>query len=443
MRNVFTFARLTLKLLVRNRAVHAVLALVLVVSAGVFWNARADGQLINELPVRIQYSLGITYALMTLVMMALACFAVRSQLDQKQIHTVTSRPISRLQIYFGQWLGVLMLAIVAEGVMLAGLLTLTWHHAGSYDEEARNAAWQEFGVVRYEAHPQQRDLGDLVDEEIVRLREIGTLEGRVTADFRATLASNVRSTQQLCLPNAKRTWRFALPKEPSEGETVELRFKYYAGGRPESLPLTWDIAAQDSQQGYTVKVERSASRRHTLKIPMAEFPKSRSIAVTLTNHSDREIILGRTSGVRIRYIDGGWLSNMLRGAGLHVLHLGTVCAVGMMAGIAFTFPVAVFVSLALFLSSMAGQFFSGIARELLSHDGITLAERLAVVMIKTGQWLTGGMQPPELIRSLATGVVVSWGDSSVWIMQTLMYCLIAAALGCVILQRKELSKLQA
>lgn len=440
---VWTIARLTVRLLVRNRAFQLLLLVIGCVALVVFRQSGSDGELVNELRVRLQYSLSVTYALLTLMIMAIACFSVRTQLDEKQIHMLSSRPVSRPQMFLGQWAGVVFVAICAELVLLGVVGLASWQFAGSFAEAQRQAAWQRLGTVRFEARPTMPELDDLVAAEIRRRQDNGELSGPPTSEMRELLIKEERRKQQLCPPGESREWFFELPEAPGSERQTELRFKYYTGGRPAALNLRWQIEAEDSQQAFETQVVKPPERVHIVEIPSREFPDSRRLAVRLTNESDREIILGRTSGVRLRYVYGGWAGNVVRAAGMHVLHLATVVSVGMMAGVAFTFSVASFVSLVLFLSSMSAGFFRNIARELASHDDITLLEQIAVGLISMGQWITGGMRPPDVVQALSTGLFVSPFGELNWLLQTVVYCLLAIGLGCVLLDRKELSKLQA
>ena len=105
MKNILTIAKLIILLNARKGTFWGVLLIIVGTSTFIFWASSGDNILINELQLRLQYSFTLSYSLLTLVIISLSCYTVRSQIDQRQIHMLTSFPISRKEIWLGKWLG--------------------------------------------------------------------------------------------------------------------------------------------------------------------------------------------------------------------------------------------------------------------------------------------------------------------------------------------------
>jgi len=122
-----------------------------------------------------------------------------------------------------------------------------------------------------------------------------------------------------------------------------------------------------------------------------------------------------------------------------------VAAIGLMAGVAFTFPVASFIVMVMFMLSVGADLFKQVVRETqLEGSEMDALDQVVVWITSFGIWLTKGMQPPAVVERFATGVSIPLDSLLVqWVPGLVVYGLLAGGIGVVALKRKELSKLQA
>ncbi|MFT5130536.1 MAG: ABC-type transport system involved in multi-copper enzyme maturation permease subunit [Rhodothermales bacterium] len=445
MSSIFTIARLTVKLAMRSGALWGVLALVVATSSFLFFASTGDGHLVNELQVRVQYSFGLTYSLLTLMVIALSVFTVRSQLDEKQLHMLTSRPVSRPQVLIGQWLGMVVIAGVAEFALLMTIAGASSLLGRGYNADERALADAQLGTVRYEAQAARKPFADQVADRINTLRADGTVTGAMSPELRKEIEQQIRRDQQIVPVGGQREWRFVLSDRVSTGETAELRYKIYADNQRQPVRGSFRVWSANSPETFEQAFEAEPFRSHVMQIPLDQFPKSHEVMVELKNGSDRELYLGRTQGLRLYYVDGSMSGNAAKAFGLHLLHLAVVAAIGLMAGVAFTFPVAAFMVMVLFLLSIGAGFFQQVVRETrLEGSEMSALDQAAVAVTSFGIWLTKGMQPPSVVERFATGISIPLDSLLLsWVPGALVYGLIAGGIGIVALKRKELSKLQA
>ena len=445
MRSILTIARLTVKLAMRTGALWGILALVALTAAGLFFASTGDGALVNELQVRVQYSFGLTYSLLTLMIIAMSVFTVRSQLDEKQIHMLTSRPVSRAQVLIGQWLGMVAIAAVAEFALLATLAGASALFGNGFEASEQAMAEARLGTVRYEARAAQKPFSEQVVNRINDLRASGTITGAMSPALRKEIEQQIRRDQQIVPVAGRKEWRFVLSQRVQQGESAELRYKIYAENRRSAVTGTFRVWSDGAPESFEQAFEVEPFRSHTIQIPLAQFPKSHEVKLSLENRSERDLYLGRTRGIRLYYVDGSRQANAVKAFGLHLLHLAVVAAVGLMAGVAFTFPVASFIVMVLFLLSAGAGLFEQVVRETqLAGSEMSLLDKAAVAITSFGIWLTKGMQPPPVVERFATGVSIPLDSLLLsWVPGILVYGLIAGSIGIFALKRKELSKLQA
>jgi hypothetical protein len=445
MSNILTIARLTVKLAMRTGAFWGLLALVAATAGFLFFASTGDGNLVNELQVRVQYSFGLTYSLLTLIIIAMSVFTVRSQLDEKQIHMLTSRPVSRAQVLTGQWLGMVVMAGVAEFALLATIAGASSLFGRGFEASQQEMADSQLGTVRYEARAAQQPFAQQVSSRVNDLRASGTITGALSPEIRLEIEKQIRRDQQILPVAGRKEWRFVLSERVSEGETAELRYKIYAENRRQPVKGTFRVWSDGSPESFEQEFEVEPFRSHVMQIPLAQFPKSYEVKVSLENSSERDLYLGRTRGVRLFYVDGSMHGNALKAFGLHLLHLAVVAAIGLMAGVAFTFPVASFIVMVMFMLSVGADLFKQVVRETqLEGSEMDALDQVVVWITSFGIWLTKGMQPPAVVERFATGVSIPLDSLLVqWVPGLVVYGLLAGGIGVVALKRKELSKLQA
>ena len=70
-----------------------------------------DGTLKGRLQTFVSYGLSLAGLLLCLLTVAVSVYSITSDLDQRQIYTVLTKPIRRFQLLLGKLLGVVLLDI--------------------------------------------------------------------------------------------------------------------------------------------------------------------------------------------------------------------------------------------------------------------------------------------------------------------------------------------
>jgi ABC-type transport system involved in multi-copper enzyme maturation permease subunit len=444
MKDVLTVMAMTLRLAVRSRTLFAVMIVVAAVAAFIFGASRGDGEVVNELQLRVQYSYAFAYSVLTLLLIAIACYTVRSQIDGKQMHMLTSLPIGRAHIWLGQWLALIVLAAIGLGTLFVTIGGCCWLLMRQAPAAEAAAAREQLGRIRYEVWPQRPPLRQLVKSRLAELRAAGTLPDKLGDAAREQIARDARKADQLVPARVSRTWQFALPGDPqAASDTLEIRFRFYADKRRDPVVGTWTLSSVDGKALASVPFSAYPFTSTSVTVPVSHLAGERRFALTLDDAHTRDLIVTRASGLRVFYDDGPLAANIVKAFGLQLVHLAAISAAGLMMGVAFTFAVSAFLTLVLFALSLSSGFFVGMVRESGDFLQQSVQEQLGVGAMQLGLWLTRGLQPPDIVSDFSTGtsIPLGWLASS-WLPGLLVYLVIVAGLGSILLQRKELDKVQ-
>ena len=109
MRSIWAVAINTIKQAVRMKiaVVFVVLLAILLPVMGII--VTGDGTMKGRLQTFVSYTLSLTSSMFCLLVMIASAYSLTSDIKQKQIYTVLTKPIRRTQLIIGKLLGVILL----------------------------------------------------------------------------------------------------------------------------------------------------------------------------------------------------------------------------------------------------------------------------------------------------------------------------------------------
>src|SRR4030042_2957264 len=112
MRSIWAVAINTLREAVRMKTaiIFIILLIVLLPLMGV--SMTGDGTLKGRLQTFVSYSFSLTSFLLSLLTIVVSVYSLTSDIQQRQIYTVLTKPIRRFQLLLGKLLGIIMLDVV-------------------------------------------------------------------------------------------------------------------------------------------------------------------------------------------------------------------------------------------------------------------------------------------------------------------------------------------
>ena len=125
MRSIWAVAINTIKQALRMKVavVFTILLFVLLPVLGI--NTTGDETLKGRLQTFVSYALSLTSFLLCLLTIIVSIYTVTSDIEQRQIYTVITKPIRRFQLIMGKLLGVIMLDVILLVLFSAIIYTIT------------------------------------------------------------------------------------------------------------------------------------------------------------------------------------------------------------------------------------------------------------------------------------------------------------------------------
>lgn len=171
MKALFAITRLTLRNAVRSH-VFQLLLLILVLCVALVPTTVGGSTATDFIRVSLLYSLSGVGTILSLSALWVGCHVMSADIDSYQLHMVVSKPVSRVTIWLGKYLGVLILHLVLLAFAAAAIYgVVMWRFRnGDFPEAERTRIRNEVLVGRRVFLPERRDYptlaNDLKDEKI-------------------------------------------------------------------------------------------------------------------------------------------------------------------------------------------------------------------------------------------------------------------------------------
>ena len=111
MGRIWAVATNTIRQALRMKIAIVFCVLLLVLLSAMSLGVTADGTLKGRLQVFVSYGLSLTSFLLCLLTISISIYSVTSDLEKRQIYTVITKPLSRVELILGKFLGVVILNI--------------------------------------------------------------------------------------------------------------------------------------------------------------------------------------------------------------------------------------------------------------------------------------------------------------------------------------------
>ncbi len=375
MRSIWAVAVNTVKQAIRLKiaAVFIILLLVLLPVMGL--KMTGDGTLKGHLQSFISYSLSLTALLLALLTIFVAAYTLTSDVKDKQVYTVLTKPIRRFEFVLGKLLGVIILDACLLLLFSAIIYSITVSLPGfiKADDKQLAQVHNEFFTARASLTPEEPDISTELDEAYDKLKETGELPAGVDENpvarrnYRKELAQRIGLRKRAASVGEELLWEFnnVRPEEPNQ--SLFVRFKYDVAVNPQDLQIysRWFIG--DLRQVQVTGIletpfyflERKDLIRtfHEFEVPADAVATDGYIALAFQNVplNDTVVIFPREDGLELLYKADTFTANFLRAVLLVFIRLIFLAILAVFAGSFLSFPVAILLCLAVFaMANMSG-----------------------------------------------------------------------------------------
>ena len=371
MRSIWAVATNSIKQALRMKiaAVFVVLLIVLLPVMGV--SMTGDGTLKGRLQTFVSYGLSLTSFLLCLLTIVVSIYSLTSDIKQRQIYTVITKPIRRFQLLFGKLLGVILLDAALLVLFSAIIYAITIYIPKYFRASEADLAQldNEFYTARGSLIPAEVDVTREVLESYEKLKKSRRLPEGVPRDkIIARLTEDEKRWKRAAVPGQQLIWEFQNVKPLDPNQSLFIRFKYDVSVNPPDLNVygTWTVGDY-RQIKYGTKIETPIYDRlhthsirtfHEIEVPANVVAEDGYLAVGFRNVplNNTVVIFPPEDGLEVLYQADTFTGNFIRAVLLILFRLIFLACLGILASTFLSFPVAILLCLVIFFTATVSGF---------------------------------------------------------------------------------------
>lgn len=486
MKKIFSIAKTLLLLLFRRGAGWGMLLLSATLAIFIFFATNSDNNLVNELHLRIKYSLYAFTLVLNISLMYLACVSLRKDIDERRFHTISAAPVHRAQIWLGKFIGLLSFGFIIFLFSSAAIAVSCIIFISRWNKpEDKKLLAEKFYNTYYVCMPDLANLQEKVNIEYKKRlqeyevkhaghnhalgepcyeaehehekknehKEAGHVHGSggghnhdelEGAEWRGRkyMLDEVRKEKQIISPGQTREWDFKWDAHAAQGDFILLRFKIYTNKRRNKVRGTWKVLDKTGKSVWTSKFADYPFLPHELKIPLNVVPTTKQLTIAFQETGSSHVIFPiYHGGLKLLYNSGGLLKNFLLLSAFSILHMGILIALALTFASIFSFSVAIFVTMVTYTTGLFANFFTNILQDLYFHDE-SIGRTIFTAFLKIGLWITKSTKAPPVNDMFSSGISIPASDLiSTWGSGYLIYLVLVLLIGIWTLTRKEIDKI--
>lgn len=454
MKKILSIANTLLLMLFRGGTAWGVIFLAAICSAFIFFCAKSDDILINELQIRVRYSLYFLTGLLSFALLYIACTSLTKDIEGRQFHMISAAPVHRSQIWLGKYLGFITFGIIT---FICGSLSVAICSASfiaTWNKPAEKELLKEkFFRSYYVCEPissSSEELGKKVLEEFKRIqREAEEKNPKIKSGDKQYhedspewiqkkyLLNAIRRKLQMMPHGTSKQWDFNLDVNQAYGDFLLLRFKFYAEKKREKISGTWIWDSPGEKEVWSHDFSGFPYIPYEIKIPIENVADSKIFRLTFKGKDTPYLIFPLDNGVQLLYDSGGILKNYIHLLVITSLHVAILAAFALAVASFFTYTVSVFVTLTSYMIVLISDSFINLIRYHYYGEEGFLSKIISLVI-----WLTKGIKTPPVHEMFSEGISIPllkiFEDCGVGF---IIYMVLIIATGIHVLKRKEIDRI--
>jgi hypothetical protein len=391
MRGIWAIAINTIKQALRLKiaVVFIILLLVLLPVMGIAMTG--DGTLKGRLQVFVSYGMSLTSFLLCFLTMIVAAYSLTSDIKEKQIYTVLTKPVRRVELLLGKLLGVMMLSSVLLVLFSAIIYSITIFipKFSKTSESERAQAENEFYTARESLFQTDFDVSSDVNESYGKLERAGQLPtGLSRQAIIDNLTRSKRYEKRAVGVGEEVVWEFNNVKPLDPNQTLFVRFKYEVSVNPPDLQIYSRWVVGDIRQFghntiqtpvYSFDRKDLVRTSYEIQVPADAVASDGYLAVAFLNVplNNTVVIFPFEDGLTVLYKASTFTRNFAKAVLLILFRLIFLACLGLLTASFLSFPVAMLFCLMIF--------FTGIISGFILESFTFLSENISKIYIYTLQ----------------------------------------------------------
>jgi hypothetical protein len=391
MHSIWAVAINTIKQALRIKVALVFTVLLIVLLPALGMTTTGDETLKGRLQTFVSYALSLTSFLLCTLTIIVSIYSITSDIEQRQIYTVITKPIRRFQILIGKLLGVVILDVILLVLFSAIIYTIAVYtpRLTKAPEEELIEAGNEFFTARASLTVPEVNVTQEVADKYAELERKGELPADMPRDeIMAQLTKQAQLARRAAGVGQVLLWEFNNVKPLAE--SLFIRFKYDVSANPPDSQVwgRWFVGdyqffkygTQSDTPIYDDVHKHSVRTFHEIEVPAEVVPEHGHLAVAFMNVTLNNVsIIFPPDGLEVLYKADSFSANFIRAVLLILCRLVFLACLGVLAASFLSFPVAILFCFVLFFTAS----FSGFVIESFNF----LSADIGAVYSYTLKWL--------------------------------------------------------
>lgn len=374
MRRIWAVAVNTVKQAVRLKVAVVVFIILAIVIPVTGFTTTGDGTLKGRLQTFVSYNLSLTSLMISILTIVTAIYTLTSDIKEKQIFTVITKPVRRFQLIFGKLLGIIALNAVLL-ILFTGLIyafaVMTPKYVNAPEDEI-TIAEDKFFTARAGLKPKVPDVSGEVKESYRKLKENGQLERLFENMTKEQILESLTRRKQLekrAAPVGRKIfWEFNNVEPIDPNQSIFVRYKYdVAVSPPDSQVYGKWIIGDLRHLEYGTRPEtrileynRKEEIRtfHEIKVPADVIADDGYVGVAFVNIplNNTVVIFPLDEGIKVLYKADSFPFNYAKNVLLIFFRIIFLAVLGLFTATFLSFPVAILVCFVVFFTAYFNSF---------------------------------------------------------------------------------------
>ncbi|MDD5483460.1 MAG: hypothetical protein PHP98_07400 [Kiritimatiellae bacterium] len=420
MRKITAIALLTIRAALRSRSFAAAAFFLIIIIAGLPFVIKGDGTPESRADIFINYSFGLLMFVLSLIAAWSGAGAISLEISGRQMQNVAVKPLNAFQVWAGKLTGLMainLFLLAAGGTLIAAMLN---------------------GITR----PMEAGDG----------RRRG-LRREIMSVYRTVLpikASSSAGKTAAIGPGENHIWHFNSGMQNGRTPFALIKFRFIPSPFSYQTPVSGHWRLSDGKGPDFINQTTTSSPNMTACLNASALNISGALELEYTNLQTNPpvtVFFLSEEDLCLLLPESTFESNLLRGLIMGFARLVFFTSLGMIAGALFTFPVAVFTSMGLLITALAGGLARQIAEKGLwlnaSHEQLSPAAAMLNEAARGLFRLLSAVFPPldrfNPLAFLADSLFIPWSlAGEAFAVIGILYPLVLMLIGAACLRRREI-----
>ena len=372
MRSIWAIAANTIKQVIRLKIAAVFIVLLIVLLPAMSVSMSGDGTIKGRLQTFVSYGLSLTSLLLCLLTIVASVYTLSSDLEQRQIYTVVTKPLHRFQLILGKVLGIIILNVGLLALFSSIIYTITVYTPKYFkaDDAELKKLNSEFFTARTIVEPVEVDVSKDVAATYNKLKKAGEIPVNIPRDhIISQLTMHKRRAKHSAAVGQELIWEFYNVEMLDPNQSLFIKFKYDVSVNPPDMEIFGRWSVGDHRQiavGSQIKTpiydlvhKKHIRTFHEIEVESDAIAKDGYLSIVFFNDprfNNTVVIFPSDGGLEVLYAADSFGANFTRCILLILFRLIFLACLGVLASTFLSFPVAILLCLLVFFTGIISGF---------------------------------------------------------------------------------------